>query len=223
MRGLRGGRRCPLPRLQQRSSRAFAVRDDQTGADVGAVAEHGHAVAVLGQPRVPPCPRIRGVARHRPGRHHEAGLRIDDDLRVRREPVVTRGGTHTTATEFFHHDRACSTRARARRWTAISAPWWGLRWVWPRRLRCWMSRPVPWERAVNYCRQTPKRPHRKCLSVGPLVLAAIAIQTIGDLLPCGQMPQQEALADEPRHQHPRTLYAANAERHSRGEIAMGMT
>ncbi|GAA1040106.1 hypothetical protein GCM10009566_28690 [Streptomyces murinus] len=41
---------------------------------------------------------------------------------------------------------------------------------------------MPWERAVNYCRQTPKRPHRKCLSVGPLVLAAIPIQTIGDLL-----------------------------------------
>lgn len=76
--------------LEQGSSGAFAVRDDQSGVDVGAVSEDRHSFAVLGQAGVPPGFRVRGVAGHRTGRgHHQAGLSIDDDLHVRREPAVS--------------------------------------------------------------------------------------------------------------------------------------
>ncbi|CAM5542243.1 hypothetical protein SDIAM103S_04680 [Streptomyces diastaticus subsp. diastaticus] len=78
--------------LEQGSSGAFAVRDDQSGVDVGAVAEDRHALAVCGQAGVPPGFRVRRVAGHRTGgRHHQTCLGVHDDLHVRREPVVSGG------------------------------------------------------------------------------------------------------------------------------------
>ncbi|CAL9599776.1 hypothetical protein SUDANB120_05416 [Streptomyces sp. enrichment culture] len=58
----------------------------------GTVAQHGHAFAVPCQTGVPPRPRVRGIAGHRAcGGDHEFRVRVDDDLYVRREPVVAQG------------------------------------------------------------------------------------------------------------------------------------
>lgn len=46
----------------------------------------------------------------------------------------------------FHRDSACSTRARALRWTTFSASCCALRRFWPRRFRSGMRTPVPWYR-----------------------------------------------------------------------------
>lgn len=47
---------------------AFAVRDDESGVDVRAVAQDGDAFTLLGQAGVPPRLRIGGGAGGRPGR-----------------------------------------------------------------------------------------------------------------------------------------------------------
>lgn len=74
---------------QQGPVRAFAVRHDHPAIEVGAVAQDGHAPAVSAQPSGPPGMRVRGGARHRSGGgDHKTGVRVHDDLHVRREPVV---------------------------------------------------------------------------------------------------------------------------------------
>ncbi len=45
----------------------FPVRDDQARVDIGAIAQHSDAVAVLGETGVPPDLGIGPVARGRPG------------------------------------------------------------------------------------------------------------------------------------------------------------
>jgi hypothetical protein len=85
-----GARRCPPPRPAAGLGRGVTVRDDEPGVDVGTTPQHGHALAD-GQARFPPSPRVRGIARHRPGRrNHEFRVGVDDDL-VRLEPVVACG------------------------------------------------------------------------------------------------------------------------------------
>lgn len=74
---------------QERAAGPLAVRDDESGVDVGAVTEHGHVLAYVGRTGVPPRFGIRGVAGHRTGRSdHELGVGVNDDLHVRREAVV---------------------------------------------------------------------------------------------------------------------------------------
>src|SRR5688572_30457610 len=56
---------------------AFAVRDRHAAVEVGAVAEHGHALAVFAQPGRPPGMRIRGGAWHRSCcRDHQTRVRV---------------------------------------------------------------------------------------------------------------------------------------------------
>lgn len=83
-----------LSALQQRPSGPFAVRDDQSGADVDAIAEHGYALAVLGQAGVPPGFRVRRVAGHGAGGRHHPGAWHLHDLHVHREPIGAGGGTY---------------------------------------------------------------------------------------------------------------------------------
>ncbi len=66
------------------------VRDDQPGAQVGAVRDHGRPGRVAGRSD---SRRIRASALL-PGAgwadaHHQAGVGIDNELHVGREPVVT--------------------------------------------------------------------------------------------------------------------------------------
>lgn len=77
---------------QQGPVGAFAVRYDHPAVEVGAVAQNGHVLAVFAQPGGPPGVRVRGGARHRAGGgNHKAGVGIDDDLHVRREPLRREG------------------------------------------------------------------------------------------------------------------------------------
>jgi hypothetical protein len=77
---------------QQVTSGPFAVWCDHAAVEVGAVPQHGHALAVLGQTGASPGMSVRGGARHRSGRcDDEPGVRVHDDPHVRREAVVTAG------------------------------------------------------------------------------------------------------------------------------------
>lgn len=58
---------------QQGAAGAFAVRDDQAGVDVGAVAEHGDALALVRQAGVAPHVGVGLVARGRTGRWPRPG------------------------------------------------------------------------------------------------------------------------------------------------------
>ncbi|GAA0902235.1 hypothetical protein GCM10009574_090790 [Streptomyces asiaticus] len=79
---------------QQGPAGSFAVRDDQAGVDVGAVAERGDAAALVRQTGVAPHMGVGLVARGRAGGgHDQACVGIDDDLHVRGEPVVAARGT----------------------------------------------------------------------------------------------------------------------------------
>ncbi|SEB62401.1 hypothetical protein SAMN05216483_0035 [Streptomyces sp. 2131.1] len=74
---------------------SLAVRDDQAGAEVGAVRDHRRPGRGGRQARLPPDVGVGLVARCGPGRgDDQAGVRIDDDLHVRREPVVAGRGAH---------------------------------------------------------------------------------------------------------------------------------
>lgn len=60
--------------LQQGPSRAFAMRYRHPAVEIGAVAQHGHSLAVPAQPGRPPGMGNRGRPRHRPGgRDHQPG------------------------------------------------------------------------------------------------------------------------------------------------------
>lgn len=66
---------------EQWSAGPFSVRDDESGVDIGAVAQHRDAVAVLSETGVPPDLGVGPVARGRPdGGHDQPGVGIDDDL-----------------------------------------------------------------------------------------------------------------------------------------------
>lgn len=72
----------------------FSVRDDESGVDVGAVAQHRDAVAALGETGDPPDLGVSSAAWGWPGGGHgQPGVGIDDDLHMCREPVVAARST----------------------------------------------------------------------------------------------------------------------------------
>ncbi|GAA3122231.1 hypothetical protein GCM10010449_50120 [Streptomyces rectiviolaceus] len=85
---------------QEWASGSSAVRDDQTGAQVGAVGDDGCPGRDGGQVRFPPGVGVGLVPGDGAGRgDHQAAVRIDDDLHIRREPIVARGRGDRTVTD----------------------------------------------------------------------------------------------------------------------------
>lgn len=91
---------------QEGTSGPSAVRDDQTGAQEGAVRDDRRPGRRGREVRLPPDVGVGLVARRRAGaRDDQTDADIDDDLHVRREPVVAEGGTYgAVADEDAVHD-----------------------------------------------------------------------------------------------------------------------
>ncbi len=78
-----------------RLTTSFAVRDDQTGALVAVVGDGGCAAAGTVDAGLAEFPAVVSAAGQRqPDRRGQAAVGIDDDLQVRRVPVVLAGGGH---------------------------------------------------------------------------------------------------------------------------------
>ncbi len=83
-----------------RRGRPGRLRDDESGVDVGAVAQHGHVPAVLGQAGFSPHAGVCPVAGRGPGSGDDQFRGgVDDDLHIRREPSVAAGGTDLPVTD----------------------------------------------------------------------------------------------------------------------------
>lgn len=85
-----------LLRAEVRLTASFAVRDEQAGAPVSAVGDGRCAATGPVDAGLRKGPTLVAAAGQRQAdRHHQAAVGVDDDLQVRRVPVVLAGGSHT--------------------------------------------------------------------------------------------------------------------------------
>lgn len=81
-----------------RLTASFAVRDEQAGALVAAIGDGGCAAAGPVDAGLGERPAVVSAAEQRQAdRHDQAAVGIDDDLQVRRVPVVLAGRGHAAA------------------------------------------------------------------------------------------------------------------------------